>query len=209
MSKKENNSNYKKKLIVLESVKKIVREEGWSKNVLKKLINNKLSSTDLVYLFPNGYLDLLKLALNEINNKLEDKIKKINIINFPLSKRIKKILSIRMKILDDDKIFYKKTFNHLILPQNSKLMKINLYKSIDTMWYLAGDNSTDFSFYTKRISLALIYVNALYVLFNRGVNEAEINIDKNLKKISKIPKIKDRFSFIKDNLPIFLKGLIN
>ena len=209
MSKKENNSNYKKKLIVLESAKKIVREEGWSKNVLKKLINNKLSSTDLVYLFPNGYLDLLKLALNEINNKLEDKIKKINIINFPLSKRIKKILSIRMKILDDDKIFYKKTFNHLILPQNSKLMKINLYKSIDTMWYLAGDNSTDFSFYTKRISLALIYVNALYVLFNRGINEAEINIDKNLKKISKLPKIKDRFSFIKDNLPIFLKGLIN
>ena len=41
-------------------------------------------------------------------------------------------------------------------------MKINLYNTIDEMWYLAGDNSTDFSFYTKRFSLA-IYVNALFI----------------------------------------------
>ena len=34
----------------------------------------------------------------------------------------------------------------------------NLYKTVDNMWYLAGDNSTDFNFYTKRLTLALIYV---------------------------------------------------
>ncbi len=88
-------------------------------------------------------------------------------------------------------------------------MKRNLYKSVDKMWYLAGDNSTDFSFYTKRLILAAIYTNALFVFFNKDIKEASINIDKNLEKISKIPKIKERFSFIKDNLPVFLKGIIN
>ena len=29
----------------------------------------------------------------------------------------------RLDILNRDKIFYKKTFNHLILPQNLKIMK--------------------------------------------------------------------------------------
>ena len=115
----------------------------------------------------------------------------------------------RLGLLNEDKIFYKKTFNHLILPQNSKIMKKNLYNSIDNMWYLAGDNSTDFSFYTKRITLAAIYVNALFVFFNKDIKSAELNIEKNLKRISKIPKIKERFSFIKDNIPIFLKGLLN
>ena len=122
---------------------------------------------------------------------------------------MKKILQTRLEILDADKIFYRKTFNHLLLPNKSKLMKRNLYKSVDKMWYLAGDNSTDFSFYTKRLILAAIYINALFVLNNKGFHEAELNIDSNLKRISKIPKIKDRFSFIKDNLPGLFKGLLS
>ncbi len=209
MKQSKNNINFKKKINILQSAKKHVRENGWSRDLLKKLLNKKVNSGDLNYLFPNGYTDLLDLALFEINQILENKIKKINIINFPVSKRMKKILSIRLNILNDDKIFYKKTFNHLLLPQNSRIMKKNLYNTVDNMWYLAGDNSTDFSFYTKRLILAAIYTNALFVLFNKDLEEANQNIDNNLERISKIPKIKNRFSFIKDNLPVFLKGILN
>ena len=209
MNSKENNINFKKKIEILKISKKIVIEEGWSKNLSKKLIENKIKSTDLTYLFPNGYMDILNFALSQVNEALEKKIKKINIINFPVSKRVKKILSLRLNILNEDKIFYKKTFNHLLLPHNTKLMKKNLYNTVDNIWYFAGDNSTDFSFYTKRFSLAIIYVNALFVFYNKNIQESELNIENNLKKISKIPKIKNRFAFIKDNLPIFLKGILN
>ncbi len=209
MNSKENNINFKKKIEILKISKKIVIEEGWSKNLSKKLIENKIKSTDLTYLFPNGYIDILNFALSQVNEALEKKIKKINIINFPVSKRVKKILSLRLNILNEDKIFYKKTFNHLLLPHNTKLMKKNLYNTVDNIWYFAGDNSTDFSFYTKRFSLAIIYVNALFVFYNKNIQESELNIENNLKKISKIPKIKNRFAFIKDNLPIFLKGILN
>ena len=209
MNSKENNINFKKKIEILKISKKIVIEEGWSKNLSKKLIENKIKSTDLTYLFPNGYIDILNFALSQVNEALEKKIKKINIINFPTSKRVKKILSLRLNILNEDKIFYKKTFNHLLLPHNTKLMKKNLYDTVDNIWYFAGDNSTDFSFYTKRFSLAIIYVNALFVFYNKNIQESELNIENNLKKISKIPKIKNRFAFIKDNLPIFLKGILN
>ena len=209
MKKINNNKDYKKKLIVLKEVKKYVHQNGWTKNILNKLSKNELNSSDLVYYFPNGYKDLINLAITELNQSLENKVKKINIINFPISKRIKKILSIKLELLNEEKVFYRKTFNHLLLPQNSKIMKKNLYNSVDNIWYLAGDNSTDFSFYTKRITLAAIYVNALFVFYNTNIEEAGFNIDKNLKRISKIPKIKDRFSFLKDSLPVFLKGMIN
>ena len=209
MNKTENKFYYKKKLSILEDAKKHIIRDGWSKNIFNKISKNKLKKTDLIFLFPNGYMDLLILALNEINTNLENKIKKINIINFPLSKRIKKILLFRLEILNKDKIFYKKTFNHLLLPANSKLLKKCLYNSVDKMWYLAGDNSTDFSFYTKRIILAFIYTSAIFTLNNYGLERAEENIDKNLQKIAKIPKIKERFSFIKDNLPIFIRSFIN
>ena len=209
MKKTDNIKDFKKKLSILEDTKKYVAKDGWSENILKKVINNTVKSSDLAYLFPNGYLDILELSLSELNKSVENKIGKINIINFPISKRMKKILSVRLEILNEEKKFFKKTFNHLILPKNNKIMKKNLYNSVDSMWYLAGDNSTDFSFYTKRLTLAIIYTNALFIFFNKDIEQANANIERNLKRISNIPKFKERFAFIKDSLPIFLKGIFN
>ena len=207
--KKQNNSNNKIKSIILQKLKKIVSDEGWSEKVLKQLLQNGVEKSDLVTFFQYDYKELLKYSLEELNKSLEKEINKINIINYSLNKRIKKILMLRINILNNDKKFYKKTFYHLLIPSNNKIMKSSLYKSVDTMWYLAGDNSTDFNFYTKRLILAVIYVNALFVLFNKNFDKVEKNIDRNLKKISKIPKIKDRISFIKDNLPVFFKSFLN
>ena len=190
-------------------VKKIVSSDGWSSDVIKKLIEAGVKSTDLTFFFKNDYKKILEFSLKELNKINENRIKKINIINLPLNKRIKKILMMRINIINEDKDFYKKTFYHLMLPQNLKILKANLYRSVDNMWYIAGDNSTDFNFYTKRIILATIYTNALHVLFNHNFDQVEINIDNNLKKVSKIPKIKERFSFLKKNIPFFLKGFFN
>ena len=209
MKKKYNNSDYKKKIKIFELTKKIVSIDGWSENVLEKLVNKNIDSSELAYYYPNGYKDILKFSLDEINYSLEKIISKTNIINLPLNKRIKKILMTRLEILNKDKKFFNKTFNHLILPQNTKILTKSLYKSVDTMWYLAGDNSTDFNFYTKRLILSGIYTSTLLIFFNNNIEEAENNIDRSLKRISKLPKLKERFSFIKENLPIFLKSIIN
>ena len=204
MNKTEN----KKKEDILKKAKKIVSIEGWSSEIFSKLQKQKIDKNDLFFLFPGGYKDLLEYALQNINEKLEYKLKKINLINFPINKRIKKILLLRFDILNEDKEFYKKTFNNLLLPTNNKISKKSLYNSVNTMWYLAGDNSTDFNFYTKRLILSGVYTNALFVFFSKEMKDVEENIDKNLKRISKIPKIKERISFIKDNAPKFLKSFL-
>ncbi len=209
MKKKQNNNNYKKKLIILEKCKTLVKQYGWSEKIFQNLKQNKDINNDVILIFPNGYKSIINFALTELNLKVENEIRKSNLISLSTGKRIKKILITKLKYLNKDKKFYKKTFNHLLLPQNSKEMKKNLYKTIDDMWYLAGDDSTDFSFYTKRLTLSVIYINCLFVFYNKGLDDAEANIDKNLKKISKIPKLKERFSFIKNNLPLFLKGILN
>ena len=200
---------YQKKLKILDKVKKIVRDQGWSEETPKTLLKNNVNQSELTFLFNDDYRELLNFSLEELNKSVEKQIKSINIISYPTNKRIKKILMVRMNILKSDKLFYKKTFNHLLLPTNAKIMKQNLYKSIDNMWYLAGDNSTDFNFYTKRISLAAIYINSLFILFNKDFDKVEINIDKNLKRISKIPKIKSRISFLQDNIPVFVKSFFS
>ena len=204
MNKTEN----KKKEDILIKAKKIVSTEGWSSKIFLKLQKQNIEKNDLFYFFPDGYKDLLEYTLQNINEKLEYKLKKINLINFPINKRIKKILLLRFDILNEDKEFYKKTFNHLLLPINNKISKKSLYNSVNIMWYLAGDNSTDFNFYTKRLILSGIYTNALFIFFSKDLKYVEENLDINLKRVSKIPKIKERISFIKDNAPKFFKSFL-
>ena len=44
--------------------------------------------------------------------------------------------------------------------------------------------------------------------FSKEMKDVEENIDKNLKRISKIPIIKEKISFLKDNAPKFLKSFL-
>ena len=73
MNKTEN----KKKEDILKKTKKIVSIEGWSSEIFSKLQKQKIDKNDLFFLFPGGYKDLLEYALQNINEKLEYKLKKL------------------------------------------------------------------------------------------------------------------------------------
>ena len=85
-----NETENKKKEDILKKTKKIVSIEGWSSEIFSKLQKQNIEKNDLFYFFPDGYKDLLEYSLQSINEKLEHKLKKINLINFPINKRIKK-----------------------------------------------------------------------------------------------------------------------
>ena len=82
MNKIENKTLNKKKEDILKKAQKIVSIEGWSPEIFSRLQNQNIEKNDLFYFFPDGYKDLLEYALQNINEKLENKIEKINLINF-------------------------------------------------------------------------------------------------------------------------------
>ncbi len=45
----------------------------------------------------------------------------------------------------------------LALPWNARLATCLTAETVSAMWYAAGDNSADFSWYTRRATLAAIY----------------------------------------------------
>ena len=68
------------------------------------------------------------------------------------------------------------------------------------MWRIAGDKSTDFSFYTRRISLAAVYTSTLLFWLNDNSEnnvETEFFLDRRLKDISKIFSFKKPLSDVK------------
>jgi len=190
----------KKRLELLNLSIDSVIKYGWNDSLFEKIsIHKKINYNELITLFPDGYKDMLKLSLDYINDQLENQISQYDFKRQPVHKRIRKIIISKINLMNKKKKFYRRTYYFLLIPINYKLLTTNLYKSVDLIWYIAGDNSTDFNFYSKRVILSGVYSSViLHFLNNDNMFETEKKLDDNLLKVSKIPLIKKNLlSFFK------------
>lgn len=60
------------------------------------------------------------------------------------------------------------------LPSNIRRTTENLWKFTDDLWFLAGDRSTDYNFYTKRSLVLGVYASTeLFMLTDKSENFSE------------------------------------
>ena len=200
------NLNSMRKKILNESKKHIVKH-GWNEKLFTLITkNNKFKIEEILALFPNGYLSLLEFYLQELNIQMTLSAKNLSLNQMKTHKRIREIILLRLKINQDEKDLIKRTYFTLFLPQHSKIALMALYKTVDQMWFLAGDNSTNFNFYSKRAILASIYTGVMiHFVNNDNIEETIILLNKQLKRVSKIPQIKSRINDITKIIPQIFK----
>ena len=203
MKKSQNNYLLKKRQEVLKFAKAFVSEKGLIKNCLENISKKYGLNTDETdLLFPQGNIDLIKFALEQLNNDLEVYCRQIDLIRLPIHKRIRKVLLSKISLMNKDKPFYRSIFLNLLIPKKNFSLSSQLYNSVDQLWFIAGDSSTDFNFYTKRLILSGIYSRVMLFFFNNNNQEELENIlDESLKRVSKIPEIKSKLKIFKEYLP--------
>ena len=203
MNKSQNNYLLKKRLEVLKCAKIFVSEKGLTKNSLENISKRYgLDRNETELMFPEGNIDLIKFTLEQLNKELEEYCKKIDLIRLPVHKRIKKVLLSKISLMNKNKLFYRSIFLNLLIPKKNFSLSNQLYNSVDQIWFIAGDSSTDFNFYTKRLILSGIYSRVILFFFNNNNQEELENIlDESLKRVSKIPEIKSKLKIFRDYLP--------
>lgn len=68
----------------------------------------------------------------------------------------------------------------------------SVYRTVDAIWYAAGDTSADFNFYTKRSLLAAAYApTMLYWLNDRSENAMDTKafLDRRLAEVLRLPRL--------------------
>lgn len=203
MKKSHNNYLLKKRLEFLKYSKIFISEKGLNKNSLENISKRYgLNINEIELLFPEGNIDLIKFTFEQLNKELEEYCKKIDLIRLPVHKRIKKVLLSKISLMNKNKLFYRSIFLNLLIPKKNFSLSNQLYNSVDQIWFIAGDSSTDFNFYTKRLILSGIYSRVILFFFNNNNQEELENIlDESLKRVSKIPEIKSKLKIFRDYLP--------
>ena len=124
----------------------------------------------------------------------EKKIKGINSTNQKITIMLLEKLKSDLKSKD----IIKKDIREKISKCDGEILR--LYNMAGDMWYLAGDKSTDYNFYTKRLILSGI-ISKLYfkILTFKDYNaeQLEIDIKSEIKNVGKFNKFKaECLSFI-------------
>ena len=151
-------------------------------------------------LFKNGSIDFIDIFSEMIDLEVKEKYESIESKPDKIPEKIKKIIMIRLNLCEKYKEAVRSSISLTAIPKNTKISLNILYRTCNSIWRMAGDKSTDFSFYTRRMSLAAVYTSTLLFWLNDKSNdnvETEFFLDRRLNDISKISSFKKPFSEFK------------
>ena len=145
-------------------------------------------------LLPKGISSLMK-ELNLIINQVIDKEQKPSRFkNYKINEKIKYFVIRRLMVfqnLVDKRKFFKKILKpNLIVSSNKTLFKI-----ADEIWFLAGDKSTDYNYYTKRVILMNIYaITFSFFVFDnsKDLERTKKFLDKEISAVLKFGSLKNK-----------------
>ncbi len=165
-------------------------------------------------LFKNGSIDFIEIFSEIIDIEVKENYNSIEVKPERVPEKIKKIIMIRLNLCQKYKEAVRSSISLSAIPVNTKISLNILYRTCNSIWRIAGDKSTDFSFYTRRISLATVYTSTLLFWLNDKSNnniETEFFLDRRLRDISKISSLKRPLSDMRKFANNFngLKNTIN
>ena len=168
-----------------------------------KIYKNPLTNENKIELknfFENDLVNIIKAFNDYLDDKMEDSFSKTKKNKQRTPEKIKSLILNRISASLDFKDGIVSSLGFMSLPQNSKSSLKMLYNTCDRIWRVSGDQSTDFSFYTKRLILSGVYSSTLmyWIQDDTGdLKNTEDFLNRRLEDVSKIGKAKQFSSKLK------------
>ncbi|MDP1961272.1 MAG: COQ9 family protein [Reyranella sp.] len=170
--------------------------EGWTRTALAAGSRRlELPPGEADRLFPGGPIQILTHLSGRADLRTVEDMEKEGVSGMKIRDRIKSAVRIRLERHAGEREAVRRALAVLSLPFNAGLALKLLYKTVDAMWYAAGDTSTDFNFYTKRATLAGVYSSTLLYWLNDRSPGAEATwsfLDRRIDDVMKIEKLKSQ-----------------
>lgn len=152
------------KVRLLEAVLPHVLFDGWSSAAIKHAAED-LNVDPFLFErhFPRGPLDLITFFIQQADDQMEEQLLAQNVLSLKIRERITLAVRLRLEIYAPYKEAIRNAVTLLALPHNIMTGLKLTEGTVSRMWYATGDTSADFSYYTKRLTLAAVYGSTLLV----------------------------------------------
>jgi ubiquinone biosynthesis protein COQ9 len=136
---------------------------------------------------------LVDSYIQAVDRELESYFSADRIAGLKVRERIRALVWHRLEVMGPAREAVRRGLAILAMPQNVSLGLRISWRTADLMWRLAGDTSTDFNHYTKRVTLGAVYGSTLVVWLDDQSHEwAETSafLDRRIANVMQFEKWK-------------------
>ena len=177
---------------ILDAALAHVPFEGWTPRTLRLAAEDAgLDPVVAELAFPGGPADAIEYWSTVADVAMRIAYEQADTDAMRLREKITFLVRARIEAVADHREAVRRAITHMSRPPYARRGVRALYRTVDDMWYAAGDRSTDFSFYTKRATLAgVLSSTVLFWLDDRSEGSAETwaFLDRRIANVMQIPK---------------------
>ena len=177
--------------------------DGWTKRALRAGVRDAgMPPEEADLLFPLGTVDMIETFCDLADRRMAEAAAALP--QTKLSARVRAIIALRLEQNRPYKEAIRRGMAVLAFPNNANAAVGCTARTIDAIWYAAGDRSANFSWYTKRAILAPIYsATLLYWLRDTSEDDAATLafLDRRLAGVGRIGRLRGQVDRVLSRLP--------
>jgi len=142
---------------------------------------------------PKTQAGMIDVYIQEVDRALEAWFTPQRLKPMKIREKIRALVWHRLEIMGPAREAVRRALAILAMPQNVPLALRAGWRSADLMWRIAGDTSTDFNHYTKRMTLGAVYGSTLLVWLedqSEGWSETAAFLDRRIDDVMRFEKFK-------------------
>lgn len=170
--------------------------DGWVERTLKMGAESAGYAPDMALrVFPGGAREAIRFWSNHDDCWMLNQMGKADLTAMPFREQLAKAIRLRIDVNAPYREAVRRTMSFLAMPQNYATATRNTFDAVSAIWYAVGDTSTNLNFYTKRLTLAPIYVaTVLYWIDDSSGDSTETwaFLDRRIEDSTVIPRLQAR-----------------
>jgi len=156
--------------VLLDAILTHVAFDGWTQTALLRAGEDLgLSASDVALIFPRGPEEAIQAFSRRADTQMLSALEELDLQEMRVHERVTAGVRARLECVAGHREAVQRGLSFFAMPQNARLGLSCLYRTVDAIWYAAGDRSTDYNYYSKRLLLSGVYSSTvLYWLNDRS-----------------------------------------
>ena len=179
--------------------------DGWTRTALSHGTRDAgLDATDAGRLFPGGPAELVCAFSDWADQRMVERMAASDVEALHTRDRIRLAVRIRIEAIARYREAVRRGLAHFIFPANAASGLKTIYRTVDALWYAAGDRAADFGFYTKRGLLAGVFSMTLVYWLDDASEDNEATwsfLDRRIDDVMRIQRVRGRLERVVAGLP--------
>lgn len=169
--------------------------DGWTLATLERAAQSiGLTAFDVKRAFPGGVMDALAAHSAQADTRMLETLRRdYHLPTMKIRERIAASVMVRLRAEAAHREAVRRALAVYKMPWNAPAALKALYATVDAIWHEAGDASTDYNFYTKRLLLSEVYTTTLRVWLDDktdDLSETEAFLRRRIEDVMQIEKLK-------------------